>query len=92
MVDFGERGEHMTTGGWIFMALGMLVLIVLVVALVLWLISQQRRQESVTPPSAPAVSAREALDHRLVDGAITTEQYDEIRAKLEGGAGRVDTS
>lgn len=90
MVDFGDRGEHMTTGGWIFMALGMLVLIVLVVALVLWLISQQHRQESATSP--PAVSAREALDHRLVDGAITTEQYDEIRAKLEGGAGRVDTS
>ncbi|HXD53671.1 MAG TPA: hypothetical protein VN618_02855 [Solirubrobacteraceae bacterium] len=90
MVDFGERGEHMTTGGWIFMALGMLVLIVLVVALVLWLLSQQRRQDAATPP--PTVSAREALDHRLVDGAITTEQYDEIRAKLEGGAGRANTS
>jgi hypothetical protein len=48
MMDSGYRGEHMTTGGWIFMALGMLVLIVLVVVLVMWdrVSTAQARPES----------------------------------------------
>jgi uncharacterized membrane protein len=81
MMDWGDRGEHMTTGGWIFMALGMLVLIVLAVVLVMWLVSQQSTPDRVPLPHA--MSAREALDHRLVSGDITTEQYDQLRAKLD---------
>ncbi len=84
MMDWGDRGEHMTTGGWIFMALGMLVLIVLVVVLVTWIVSQQRRPNQ--GPLPPGMSAREALDHRLVGGEITTDQYDELRKKLDPSA------
>jgi uncharacterized membrane protein len=81
MMDWGDRGEHMTTGGWIFMALGMLVLIVLAVVLVMWIVSQQRKPAQ--GPMRPGMSAREALDHRLVSGEITTEQYDQLRTKLD---------
>jgi uncharacterized membrane protein len=84
MMDWGDRGEHMTTGGWIFMALGMLVLIVLVVVLVMWIVSQQRKPDRGPLPSG--MSAREALDHRLVNGEITTDQYDELRKKLDTSA------
>ncbi len=84
MMDWGDRGEHMTTGGWIFMALGMLVLIVLVVVLVVWIVSQQHKPDRRAIP--PGMSAREALDHRLVSGAITIDQYDELRKKLDPSA------
>jgi uncharacterized membrane protein len=84
MMDWGDRGEHMTTGGWIFMALGMLVLIVLVVGLVMWIVSQQRKPDRAPLPHN--MSAREALDHRLVSGDITTEQYDQLRSKLDPSA------
>jgi uncharacterized membrane protein len=88
-MDWNERGGHMTTGGWIFMSLGMVVLFVLVVVLVMWLVSQQRRPDHGHPP--PGISAREALDHRLVRGDITAEQYDELRQRLGGPAGSVAT-
>ncbi len=81
MMDWGERGEHMTAGGWIFMALGMLVLLVLIVALVMWIVSQQNKPDRRLSP--PGISAREALDHRLVSGEITPDQYDQLRNKLE---------
>jgi uncharacterized membrane protein len=66
------------------MAFGMLVLLVLVVAVIVWITSQRGRLHQ---PGGPAlgISAREALDHRLVSGEITAEQYDEIRGKLVGG-------
>lgn len=54
-MDWGDRGEHMTTGGWIFMALGMLVPIVLVVVLVMWIVSQQRMRKKLDA-SAPAAT------------------------------------
>ncbi len=81
MMDWGGRGEHMTTGGWIFMALGMLFLIALLVILVTWIVSQQRRPDG--RPAPPGMSAREALDHRLVSGEIGPDQYDELRNKLD---------
>jgi uncharacterized membrane protein len=84
MMDWNDHGEHMTTGGWIFMALGMLVLIVLVAALVMWLVSQQRKPDRSHVP--PGMSARESLDHRLVSGEITMDQYDELRKKLDPSA------
>jgi uncharacterized membrane protein len=81
MMDWNDHGEHMTTGGWIFMALGMLVLIALVVVLVMWIVSHQRPTDR--PAITPGVSARDALDHRLVSGQITTDEYDALRTKLE---------
>ena len=85
MMEWNDRGEHMTTGGWIFMVLGMMVLVVLAVVLVMWIVSQQRRPDR--GPVAPGMSAREALDHRLVSGEITTDQYDQLRAKLDPSTG-----
>jgi uncharacterized membrane protein len=32
------------------------------------------------------MTARETLDHRLVNGEITSEQYDELRMKLDAPA------
>jgi len=78
---WGEHGEHMGSGGWIFMAFGMLVLLGLIVVLVMWVVSQQHK--SGTRLSPPGMSAREALDHRLVSGEITPDQYDQLRNKLE---------
>ena len=84
MMDWGDRGEHMTTGGWIFMALGMLVLIVLVVVLVMWIVSQQHKPGR--GPLPQGMSAREALDHRLVSGEVSSDQYDELRKKLDASS------
>ena len=72
----------MGTGGWIFMALGMLVLIALVIALLVWLMAQRRPTAGVP---APGMTAREALDHRLVSGEVTPELYDALRSRLEAG-------
>jgi uncharacterized membrane protein len=89
MMDWSDHGEHMTTGGWIFMALGMLVLIALVVVLVMWMVSHQRPTERAAIP--PGMSARDALDHRLVSGQITTDEYDTLRKKLDtAGAGSTE--
>jgi uncharacterized membrane protein len=85
MMDWGERGQHMTTGGWIFMAMGMLILIVLAVVLVMWIVSQPRKTGA--DPVAPGMSAREVLDHRLASGEITTDQYDQLRTRLDPHAG-----
>jgi uncharacterized membrane protein len=61
----------MTTGGWIFMVLGMLILVALAVILVIWIVSQQRKPD--LGPLPPRISALgEALDHRLVNGEVTT--------------------
>jgi uncharacterized membrane protein len=81
MMDWNDHGEHMTTGGWIFMALGMLVLIALVVVLVMWMVSHQRPTDRAA--ILPGTSARDVLDHRLVSGQITSDQYDALRQKLE---------
>lgn len=81
MMDWGGRGEHMTTAGWIFMALGMLLLVALLVIVVTWIVSQQRRPDA--RPMPPGMSAREALDHRLVSGEIAPDEYDQLRDKLD---------
>jgi|GEM_PF-741900 len=81
MMDWGGRGEHMTTGGWIFMVFGMLFLIALLVILVTWIVSQQHRPDGRA--TLPGTSAREALEHRLVSGEITLDQYDQLRRKLD---------
>lgn len=67
------------------MVLGMLVLVALAVVLVMWVLSQQRRLGR--GPAVLGMSAREALDHRLVSGEITTDMYDQLRAKLDSSPG-----
>ena len=68
----------MGTGGWVLMVLVMLVVIALVVALAVWVVSHQRQTER-----SVGRSAAEALDHRLVSGEISAEQYDELRGRLD---------
>jgi uncharacterized membrane protein len=84
MMDYGDYGEHMTTAGWIFMGLGMLILVVLIVALIVWIMSQRGKPDGGQPP--PRMSAREVLDHRLASGEVTPDQYDLLREKLDAGA------
>lgn len=67
------------------MIVGLLVLIAAVIVLVMWISSQQRRPGQGSPPVG--MSAREALDHRLVSGEISGEQYDQLRARLERSTG-----
>jgi len=81
MMDWGGQGEHMTTAGWIFTALGMLVLVALLAIVVTWIAARQRRPDG--RPMPPGISAREALDHRLVSGEIAPSEYDQLRDKLD---------
>ena len=67
------------------MALGMVVVLAVLIALVVWLVQQRGGAASV--PVHSGMSAREALDHRLVAGEVTPSQYDELRARLEGPSG-----
>jgi uncharacterized membrane protein len=59
----------------------MLFLIALLVILVMWIVSQQRRPDG--RPASSGISAREALDHRLVSGEIAPDEYDQLRDKLD---------
>jgi putative membrane protein len=82
MMDFGD---HMSTGGWIFSILGMVVVMVLLVAAIVWIVSELGERRPGTQPP-PSLSAREILDQRLARGEITTEQYDQLREKLDASA------
>src|SRR5579871_2263309 len=89
MMRWNDHSENVTVD-WIFMALGMLVLIVLVVVLVMWMVSHHRSNDQAT--ITPGMSPRDALDHRLVSGRITHDEYDTVRRKLEPpGAGSTET-
>ena len=91
-MDWRDHGEHMTTGGWVLMVFGMVILVAIVAAVIVWIVSQQRRP-AVT--ARPGVSARETLEHRLVSGEVTPEQYDELRRRLDPpvpGAGPASSS
>jgi uncharacterized membrane protein len=80
MMDWQDHGEHMTTGGWVLMVFGMVILVAVVAAVIVWIVSQQRKPDVAT---RPGVSARDTLDHRLVSGEVTPEQYDELRKRLD---------
>ena len=77
-------GNHMSTGGWIFSILGTLIIIGLIVALIVWAVSQ-RGDRSATATGAGG-SAREILDRRLASGELTAEQYEQLRATLGDAA------
>jgi len=91
-------GHGMMRGGGIgFGLLGgflMLLLVIAVITLVVWLIVKLVRStssapaQSTLPPSAPQPQIQqgdpvlETLRRRLAEGAITTQEYDELRQKL----------
>ena len=81
MMDFNG---HMSTGGWIFSVLGLLILLALVVGLVAVLastIGNRRAQEPANPESAQQI-----LDRRLATGEITIEQYERMHESLARSA------
>jgi uncharacterized membrane protein len=84
--------------GWgpgfgLLMSCLMVLLVIAVIALVVWLIVKLVRSSSSTPaqsalPPAPQPQIQqpdpvlETLRRRLAEGAITTEEFDELRLKL----------
>jgi uncharacterized membrane protein len=73
-------GHHMDAGGWVFSILATIVFLALFVAVIVWAAGTFARGQSQTPTHG---SPREILDHRLASGKITTEQYDQLRKKLD---------
>lgn len=81
----GDGGGHMFAG-----LLVVIVLVVAVALLVVWLSRTRHGHGPLHATGAPAFgppqpSPREILDRRLAAGELTAEQYDVIRAKLDGG-------
>jgi uncharacterized membrane protein len=70
-------GNHMGTGGWVFSIFGILIVIALVIATILWLASSRREGPQASTESAGAI-----LERRLANGEITSSQYDELRQTL----------
>ncbi len=84
-------GNHMGAGGWVFMAIIMVVLLGLLVAFIVWLIGDQRhrphREGAMTGRSAPVIgSASEIIDRRLATGEINVEEYERLKASLAAPA------
>jgi uncharacterized membrane protein len=68
---------HMSTGGWIFSILAIIVILALIVAAIAWIVRDlsDRRDRGLA-------SAREILDRRLASGEIKAEQYEQLRQTL----------
>jgi putative membrane protein len=74
-------GNHMSTGGWILSILGTLIILALIVAAIVWIVSEAGNRGG--GQTVLAVSAREILDQRLARDEIAPEQYDQLREKLD---------
>jgi putative membrane protein len=73
-------GNHMSTGSWIFSIFGTLIILALIVAAIVWIVSETGNRGSGR--DASAASPGEILDRRLASGEITVDQYDQLREKL----------
>jgi uncharacterized membrane protein len=94
----GPWGGHgMMRGGWpglhLLMSCLMFLLVIAVIALVVWLIVKLVRSTPNTPAQSappPALQSQipqpdpvlETLRRRLAEGAITAQEFDELRLKL----------
>ncbi len=78
--------HHMDAGGWVFMALGNIVIWGLIIAFILWLV-QDLRTRPERHRTVPDVSAGEILDRRLASGEIDVEEHRRLRAALVHPAG-----
>ena len=67
-------GNHMGAGGWVFMAIIMVVLLGLLAAFIVWLVGDQRRRPHREHYIAGG-SAAEILDRRLATGEISVQEY-----------------
>jgi uncharacterized membrane protein len=73
-------GNHMTTAGWIFSIFGTLIIFALIVAAIVWIVSEAGNRGGGR--DASGASPGEILDRRLASGEITVDQYDQLREKL----------
>ena len=74
-------GNHMGAGGWVFMAIIMVVLLGLLAAFIVWLVGDQRRRPHREHYIAGG-SAAEILDRRLATGEISVQEYERLKASL----------
>jgi uncharacterized membrane protein len=75
-------GDHMTTGGWIFGGVTMVLLIALVVVAIVWLVRSSEAGGARSRRDAGGGSARHTLDVRLASGEIDEDTYRRLRALL----------
>ena len=75
-------GNHMSTGGWIFSILATLIFVALIVALIVWMVSPNRRSDGASDVTSE--SPRDILDRRLASGEIDVAQYQQLRDTLSG--------
>lgn len=72
------------TGGWIAMAL-MMVLWIGLIAVAAWAAVRLLRRDAPSAPATPAaLGPRAILDERLAKGEIDAEQYAQLRRLIEG--------
>jgi len=73
--------HNMGAGGWIFMALGNIVIWGLIIAFIVWL-ARDLRTRPHRHHITSGGSAKEILDRRLASGEINPEQYQRLRTAL----------
>jgi uncharacterized membrane protein len=78
--------HNMGAGGWIFMALGNIVIWGLIIAFIVWLARDLRTRPHRHHISSGA-SASEILDRRLASGEINPAQYQQLHTTLAMHAG-----
>ena len=74
-------GNHMGAGGWVFMAIIMVVLLGLLVAFIVWLIGDPRRRPH-RDHNVAGGSANEILDRRLATGEIGVQEYERLKNSM----------
>ena len=73
--------HNMGAGGWIFMALGNIIIWSLIIAFIVWLARDLRTRPHRDHITSGA-TASEILDRRLASGEITAEQYQQLQTTL----------
>jgi uncharacterized membrane protein len=73
-------GSHMGAGGWAFSIFATLIILGLLVAAIIWAVSQKSKRGG---GSRELLSAHEILDRRLASDEITADQYDRLRNRLD---------
>lgn len=73
--------DHMSTGGWIFAVVGMIVVVALIIGVIAWIVSQPTGNRA--SGTAWSADADDILDLRLARGEITVEQHGQMRKALD---------
>lgn len=84
LADWGGHMNNWGTGWWIVMMIGMVLFWALVILGVVWLVRSLGGQHGAPGGAAHALTPLEMLEHRLAEGSITVEEYEERRRVLTG--------